>query len=122
VRRVETGNHGWDTPGQSVALDAWQWVTAVFDESNAANAPTIYINGVAQNLSESAIASGSAVDDDLAPMRIGNYGSGTSRGFDGIIDEVRLSAVPRTASWVGAQYASMTDDLITYGPEESVPQ
>jgi hypothetical protein len=39
----------------------------------------------------------------------------TNRVMDGVVDEVRISAVPRSAEWVQAQYNSMTDNLITYG-------
>ena len=37
----------------------------------------------------------------------------------GMIDEVRISNVVRSTLWIDAQHASMTDALITYGPEES---
>ena len=36
--------------------------------------------------------------------------------LDGIVDEVRISAKVRSADWLRAQYLSMTDAFITYGP------
>jgi len=36
--------------------------------------------------------------------------------MDGIVDEVRISAKVRSADWIRAQYLSMTDAFITYGP------
>ena len=38
--------------------------------------------------------------------------------FDGIIDEVRMSDIARTADWTAAQYSSMNDTFVTYGTEE----
>lgn len=39
-------------------------------------------------------------------------------GFDGQMDEVRISGEACSADWVKAQYLSMTDDFITFGWEE----
>jgi biopolymer transport protein ExbB len=38
--------------------------------------------------------------------------------FNGIIDELRLSGVARTADWVAAQHLSVSDSFITFGDEE----
>jgi hypothetical protein len=57
---------------------------------------------------------------DVAPQRlattltIGRRGNADSF-VDGVLDELRLSAQPRSADWIAGQYASMTDTLITYG-------
>ena len=62
----------------------------------------------------------------LAPAssitHIGGYtGSvGENRHFNGTLDEVRVSSSVRSANWINAQYASMTDSLITYGSEQAV--
>ncbi len=39
-------------------------------------------------------------------------------GNAGTIDEVRVSNVVRSPDWVRAQYLSMTDSFIEYGPQE----
>lgn len=45
--------------------------------------------------------------------------TGCSRmGNAGTIDEVRVSNVVRSPDWVRAQYLSMTDSFIEYGPQE----
>lgn len=41
-----------------------------------------------------------------------------SEFVDGIIDEIRIETVVRSASWIAAEYASQTDAWITYGPIE----
>lgn len=41
------------------------------------------------------------------------------RGYlDGVIDEVRISNVTRSAAWIKASYESERDDLVDYGMEE----
>lgn len=55
---------------------------------------------------------GGSADSDA----VGHSGAGYY--FDGIIDEVRMSDVARTADWIAAQYGSMTDTFVMYGTEE----
>ena len=45
----------------------------------------------------------------------------STRYFNGIVDEVRISNPARSADWIAAQYDSMMDDFITFGGEEEVP-
>jgi hypothetical protein len=47
------------------------------------------------------------------PVRIGTDRLG--RYFNGIIDEVRISNIARSADWIKAQYLSMKNDFITFG-------
>ena len=46
--------------------------------------------------------------------------SGGGDYFLGAIDEIRISNVARSADWIAAQHLSMTDALVTYGPEEGL--
>ena len=58
------------------------------------------------------------------PVLIGaNDGwGGTARRYtDGIIDEVRISDIARSAAWLKATYHSGDDSLLSYGSEESGP-
>jgi len=41
--------------------------------------------------------------------------------FHGLLDEIRISNVSRSADWVSQTYLTETDALITYGTEESAP-
>jgi hypothetical protein len=52
-----------------------------------------------------------------------NDGSGgTVRKYtDGIIDEVRISDIVRSAAWIEATYHSGDDSLLSYGSQESPP-
>jgi len=39
--------------------------------------------------------------------------------YEGLMDEVRISHTARSGDWIGAQYLSMNDGFIGYGPEQS---
>ncbi len=90
----DTPNHitAWDP----IPLDEWTYLAATFNGS----VKRIYINGVENNNETySHIAPTST-----HPLRIGSPGSGDN--FDGIIDEVRLSNVGRTAEEIADYYRS----------------
>ena len=46
-------------------------------------------------------------------MAIGSKGNGGSY-WDGLLDEIRISNVARSAEWISAQQRSLSDSLITY--------
>jgi hypothetical protein len=50
---------------------------------------------------------------------IGARDDGAVGHFQGLLDEVRISATNRSADWIAAQYLSMTDQFIAYGLPES---
>ncbi len=54
-----------------------------------------------------------------APLTIGRFG-GASDYFDGVIDEVRVSDVPRAPEWIATQYLNQLNppDFAVVGPEE----
>lgn len=53
------------------------------------------------------------------PVSIGENNEQTNRWFQGEIDELRISSVPRSASWATAQHRSMTDDgFVIFGAPE----
>jgi uncharacterized repeat protein (TIGR01451 family) len=68
--------------------------------------------------------------DDVAPVtnaysvKMGTdapLSSGAEYSFGGGIDEVRISAVARSPDWIAAQYKSMMDNLIAFGPPVGAP-
>ena len=52
-------------------------------------------------------------------MQLGANSEVSGREFEGTLDEVRISKIVRSADYIKAEYLSMTDALITYGPEET---
>jgi len=55
---------------------------------------------------------------DLQALHLGRHSAGGTDHFEGGLDEMRVSAVARSADWIAAQHASMTDTLVSYGPVE----
>ena len=66
-------------------------MAVTYDSSSTANDPTIYINGVAQPLTEVDTPIGTLVDNSDAYI-IGNR-TAQDRTFDGLIDDVRMTTI-----------------------------
>jgi hypothetical protein len=98
-----TGAGFWNTPAQSIALATWTHVAVVYDKSSTTNVPTIYIDGTAVTLTELAPVSGTVLSDDTYDLLVGSRPA-SDRTFDGIIDEARLSTVPRSTGWIATSY------------------
>jgi hypothetical protein len=122
---------GWDfvaSPVDAITPGQWHYVTVVFDAKYKST--SAYVDGtmVAGPLETPGHGGG-------AP-RPGNWthttfpGTPTDRvvigaledlshGFyDGLIDELRVETVARSAQWIAAQAIAVTGDAITLGPEE----
>lgn len=86
-------HHGWTTTegewgGSTLTLNAWNNVIISYDTGSTSNIPAMYVNG-----SPVAVTTTSAPTGTLAniakDLRIGNN-SALNRGFDGLIDDVRI--------------------------------
>jgi hypothetical protein len=73
-----------------------------------------YLNGILPY----SMTPGKAIKYDGIALGIGSV-IDNSNGFNGTIDEVRISNVVRSADWIMAQYLSMNNSFITYGDEET---
>ena len=93
TRLVGTGGV-WHTPNNSVSLDAWQQITVTHDRSVDVLAdPIIYINGVAQVLTEVDTPSGTPADETNLLFALGNYyhpAEPYTRAFPGLYRDVRV--------------------------------
>src|SRR5690606_29293940 len=100
------GDRGsWTSATDSIVLGAWQHIAVVYDSSSTANDPEIYIDGVATTVAKQTIAAGNLSDETTVPFRIGNS-STSQRTFDGVLDEIRVSRVMRSADWIATRYAN----------------
>jgi hypothetical protein len=88
-RHFSGGQGEWYTPENSFLNGAWYHVAVTHDASSDTNDPLIYINGVSQTLTENQSPSGD-VNTNPDDFIIGNRANDLARGFDGIIDEVRI--------------------------------
>ncbi len=96
----------WRTAGGSISLFQWHFVTLTYDNSSSVNTPTIYIDGVQQTLTVSAVPTGTRQSDATSSMTVGNRDDATDRTFFGVIDEVRLSQAIENSQWVMQSYRS----------------
>ena len=91
----------------------WHYVVLVYDGGTM----RLYVDGVAENVTAGVTApltvnGNNLVFGDLTPDAILNSGP---------LDEIRLSSVARSADWVSAQYAAMSQSFVTLGPVETTP-
>jgi hypothetical protein len=103
----------WYIGANSVSLNAWHHVAMVYNKSSTNNDPLFYINGIAVAVFEPDQPSGAMVSDAAANLIIGNRAD-TERTFNGILDEMRLSSVSRSAGWIRTQYANQSEPATFY--------
>jgi len=110
----------WYTPDDSISLNQWQYVVVSYDDTDKQNDPYVFINALSQLLVEEPTPDGDSIDDSAQSVHIGNFAGDTTRTFDGIIDEVRISHVMRSADWVNTEYYNQFDPANFYsiGEEE----
>ena len=108
--------HARDTVGYravrlgNLQADRWYYLVGVYDGSQPVM--KAFKDGVLEN-------EDTAIGYPLADKQWNTHiGTSENRNLvlDGIVDEVRISAKVRSADWIRAQYLSMTDAFITYGP------
>jgi hypothetical protein len=92
-----------------VALDTWAAFAMTIDQAATSHS---FINGTP-----------GTTQNDVTPMSLSTSLTIGRRGLadaflPGAVDEIRLSSRVRSADWISANYASMTDALITYGQPE----
>jgi len=71
----------WNGPASSIAVNTWYAVAFTHDDSNNANDPQIFINGVSQTVTRATAPTGTAGSDTTQNM---NWGA-NSGGFDGFV-------------------------------------
>ncbi|MEM2972515.1 MAG: LamG domain-containing protein, partial [Candidatus Bathyarchaeia archaeon] len=106
------------TSTNSLTINAWNYIVATYDKNLAYDNMKIFIAGVQDPTTGNYTA---AILMNNYPFVIGAYPSsytGYRYPFEGYIDEVRISNVARSATWIKASYESERDDLIAYGNEE----
>ena len=96
--------------------DRWRYVTGVVSGTTA----TLYVDGQQNATHTLMFPLSSSADDVTIGAGENGYDSTLSEYWKGGIDEVRISNIARSAAWTAAQYASMTDTLISYGDRQTV--
>lgn len=125
IQRATTQQHltfatGVDGNTDAVAVtnvedDAWHHVLVTRD----ANTKAIYIDGALEGTRNNP----PAIPTNGSAVRIGSNEDVAGRTWNGSIDEVRISATPRSAAWARAEYVMITSSAFTtFGPRETRPE
>lgn len=91
-------NVGWDGPQTAISQIGWHHVAGTMSGTSALK---VYLNGTNESVGvASGVGFGSDVYNTLNLGRIGDYTSGVY--LRGILDEIRISSVARSAAWIKA--------------------
>lgn len=102
---------GWSTETTAYAVTVDRYIVGCAKENNYFD---FFVDAIQ-------IGSPIAIGNFTEVATLGRYiGSSRSLGHfaDGIISEVRISTVKRTAAWINATYEGLWDNLLTFGVEE----
>lgn len=112
--RGGTGLDGfWGAPTNSIVLNTWTHVALVYDSSAPTTPPVIYLNGQPVVVTPLGNLTGVVRSDDAMQLRLGGR-LATDRTFDGLLDEARVSKVPRSTGWFDTQYRNQNQPLVFY--------
>jgi len=103
--------------GSALTMNQWHYATLTRDGSSNM---TTYLDGAPDGSG----TSNANLDNDTADIWIGsnhNESMTPSELFNGLIDEVRISSVARSAAWTGFEYANMNeaDHQLAFAEEEA---
>ena len=104
LRWIANGLNHFD---YTISTDIWKHIVITHSGTNA----LLYVDGVNVSSSNQTSIPNNPVDLFIGKRNDGYY-------FKGVIDEVRISNVARSAAWIKASYHSCNDTLLSFGPEE----
>lgn len=107
----------WSALNGTTLISADEWVHIAFTGASTTDRK-IYCNGIQEN--SNANIDVFITDGDRSTIASLDINS-SSIFYPGVIDEVRISNVARSAAWIKATYNSLWDSLITFSSPESIP-
>ena len=116
--RIYDGNNwfGGDFDANALSIGTWIYIVGKYDGETL----NTYKNGVLQNIKYSHIGSIRSGTDDLAIGTKMSRPDWTRYLFDGTIDEIRISNIARSNSWITTSYDNQNDpsNFLRFGSEE----
>jgi hypothetical protein len=109
------GVGSWTIPQPSA--DDWHHIAVVYDSSSAANAPQIYVDGIAQVVTQETAPKGTPLTN-TDPYVIGNRGAG-DQGWRGLLDELWIYDAALTAAQIqtAMKTANTTPSVVLTAPD-----
>lgn len=84
-----------------ITTPGWHHIAAVYDQGSK----SLYVDGQL----DSTVPWALAIDNTDVPVVIGRNDQEGPRYFKGAVDELRISAGPRSAAWLDAEFRTVTD-------------
>lgn len=114
--RFDGGAGRWRIPSDAFVTGTWTHVAVSYDLSSVSNDPVIYLNGVAQTLTEEQTPSGLLLSAVGTHFVVGSNGS-YANSIDGMLKDVRVYNRVLSASEVATLYNNgvMDTSLVTNG-------
>jgi len=116
-RALDEGELAAATSADPLTLGAWSWVVVVIDY--AGDRVEVHLNGQLAGAGEEFGLQPRSPDTTSSQAAIGVDEELIHDFFTGLIDEVRIAGRANSRDWIAAQYAAMTDRLITYAAPEA---
>lgn len=121
-RDGHTQNMLIDTDGQPLRLNQHGHVAVLFDVP--AGRFDLYVNGAKAEYQAATTLGANALDSDAAYSFVIGNRTKADKSLNGVMDEVRLSAVARSEGWIKTSHANQSapEGFCIVGSEESVPR
>ncbi len=117
IQVTTPGKKDHNLTGLSLPAAGTWWHFALTFQKNAANGCKLYVNGA---LAAEMDAGDIANQTGATEMWLGRNQWGNDQNFKGLLDEMRLRAVVRSANGIAAEYHAVADDgALTYGSVRS---
>ncbi|MHA2392060.1 MAG: DUF2341 domain-containing protein, partial [Promethearchaeota archaeon] len=109
----------WDEWYSPVSVSTGTWQHFVFTYQSSTSMGRIFLNGAFMAEHDFGIGT---LGTNGNPFYIGINRGWTGEVFDGLIDEVRVSSIPRSSGWINTEYQNQNDpkSFYTIGSEQLV--
>jgi hypothetical protein len=97
-RNFSTSDGSWRTPTGSMTLNQWHHVAVTYDDGSISYDPAMYIDGIAQTITEVSTPAGGAQSDASYGLVFGSDTSAGGASFEGLIRLVGMYKRVLTAS------------------------
>src|SRR6266705_3801234 len=111
VQKTGGGLSIFDSPTSTLTTGNWQHLVVTWSQPNTV---TISVNGTAKTVTITQDQNVTGIGPSSTVVQIGYSTDGAGNNFDGLIDEVRMSNVVRSADWTKTEYNNQSSPSTFY--------